>query len=389
MSEKTKTRRVLFHEWSDKSHNKRWLKVAPKKRRGKVFKHGKVVNVLKNGKVVPMQRVRKRTQNPNSRKNLIKPKQKINNSIFALLDRIPDEKTCREWFERIRLELNIGCPYCGHHKYTTFTVKKTGVKKYNCSKCRKPYSLTQGTVFENTKMPFKKWIMAMYLNANSSKGVSSYEIARMLDVTQKTAWMMMHKIRKMQQNYISSLQLGGIVEVDETYFGDRPPIEKGKRRPSGFGCEQTSIFGMIQRDGEIFVQPISDTSMETLHGIIDSKIADHTTTKIMSDQLPGYTGLDKKYEKHEQVKHRAEFAKPGGIHTNNIEAFWSILKRSVKGVYHRSSSKHADLYSAELAYLLSKRNAQSEDRISDIMRYCIGNLSWDELRNKKPIWLKQ
>jgi len=382
----TSQKRISFYKWSNKSHNKRWLKVLPKKRRGKVFRYGKLVNSYKNGKLFHMQSPKKRSKNPNARKNLIKPAHKIDNSIFTFLERIPDEKTCRDWFENIRLQLNIGCPYCGHEKFTTFTVKKTGIKKYNCCKCRKPYALTQGTVFENTKLPFRKWIMAMYLHANSSKGISSYEMARLLGVTQKTAWMMMHKIRKMYKSYMYSLSFSGTVEVDETYTGDRTPVEEGKKRPSGFATQQASFFGMIQRDGEIFVQPLSDTKSETLEKIIDSLISDPSNTNIMSDQLAGYDNLHKKY-KHGRVIHRKEWAKPGGIHTNNIEAFWSYTKRSIKGVYHKLSAKHLDLYGAEFSYLCSKRNSQSEDRVSDIMRLCIGQLTWKDLKEKLPIKL--
>jgi transposase-like protein len=327
----------------------------------------------------------KRKKNPNSRKNLIKPAQKVDNSIFALLERIPDEKTCREWFEKIRLELNIGCPYCGHEKYTTFIIKKTGNKKYNCCKCKKQYALTQGTVFENTKLPFRKWIIAMYINANSSKGISSYQAARILGVTQKTAWLMMQKVRKMYKNYISGVQLEGTVEVDETYLGTRQPVENGKKKPTGYATKRGSIFGMLQRDGEIYVEAIPNTDAKTLEGIIDSVIIDPTKTTIMSDQLSGYDNLKNKY-KHGRVVHRREWAKPGGITTNNIEAFWSLLKKSEYGVYHsRYGNKHIDLYAAEIAYLSSKRNAQSEDRISDLMRLCLGNLSWKDLRDKKPV----
>jgi transposase-like protein len=382
---KTKAKRISFIRQSEKAYYKRWSKVASKKRRGKVFKHGKLVNSYKNGKLFYMQDRKKRRKNPNSRKNLIKPEHKIDNSLFALLERIPDEQTCIKWFEKIRLELNIGCPYCGHEKFTTFIVKKTGIKKYNCCKCRKPYALTQGTVFENTKLPFRKWFLAIYLNANSSKGISSYHAARILGVTQKTAWTMMQKVRKMYKSYIDGVKMTGVVEVDETYLGTRQPVEKGKRRPSGYATQRGSIFGMLQRDGEIYVQPLPDTRAETLEGIIDSVIVDPSNTKIMSDQLAGYDNLKNKYE-HGRVVHRREFAKPGGITTNGIESFWSILKKSEYGVYHmRYGHKHVDLYAAEIAYLSSKRNAQSEDRISDVLRLCTGNLTWDDLKNKKPV----
>src|SRR5205823_13014371 len=115
----TKKKRISFNNLSDKSHNKRWLKVLPKKRRGKVFRYGKLVNQYRNGKLFYMQDRRSRKKNPNSRKNLIKSTHKIDNSIFALLERIPDEKTCRQWFEGIRLSMNIGCPYCGNETFKT------------------------------------------------------------------------------------------------------------------------------------------------------------------------------------------------------------------------------------------------------------------------------
>src|SRR3990167_1776524 len=159
-------------------------------------------------------------------------------SLMDFLAYFKDEKTCVKWFEHIRFRNGDYCPHCGHTKINRFS---DGIR-YRCAKCRKDFTIKTGTVFGESKIPLRKWFVAIYLLSTSKKGISSVQLASQVGVTQKTAWFMDHRIREAMKQ--GKGQLIGVVEADETYLGGKHKMKEGRSRKS-------AIMGMTERGGEM------------------------------------------------------------------------------------------------------------------------------------------
>lgn len=291
-----------------------------------------------------------------------------NGSLFYFFKQFPDEESCWKYLEERRWGGTPVCPHCGNaqkiYRY------KNG-KTLKCAHCKKQFSVKTGTVYENSNIPLQKWFITFYLISFSKKGISSIELSKVIGVTQKSAWYLLHKIRYMLKNRASNNQLSGIVEVDETYYGG---CKHGKR---GRGAEnKTPIFGLIERGGRLFITPVKDTKRKTLEPIIHSqvKIGSH----IMSDEWWAYTKLDK-YYKHNVVKHKSKEYVKGRIYTNTIEGVWSHLKRSMLGTYHRPSREHLSKYCAEFEYNYNTRYNSPEIKFKHIINKNLIRVSYKDI----------
>lgn len=267
-------------------------------------------------------------------------------SLLELNDMFPDEATARQWFEG---QLWPGgqriCPRCGGHH--TNPVPNERPMPYHCADCRKYFSVRTGTALERSKVPLRKWVFAIHICATSLKGVSSLKLHRDLNVTQTTAWFMLHRIREAWDIELEGLE--GPVEVDETYFGGkRKNMANAKRKEqTGRGTAgKTAVVGVVDRNTkQASAQVVTNTDKATLHGFI----ADHVETGavVYTDEAGGYQGLTA--YRHESVRHAAREYVRGVAHTNGIESFWSLLKRAYVGVYHHLSPKHLQRYVNEFA----------------------------------------
>src|SRR5208337_3619232 len=186
-------------------------------------------------------------------------------------------------------------------------------------------------------LPLWKWFLAVYLMAESKKGISANQLKRSLNVSYKTAWYLCHRIRKAMQEVVPSPKLTGIVEVDETYVGGK----YDKRRKRG-PWQKQPVMGLLQREGKFEARTICNTEKKTLHGVINERI--NKGVEIMTDELPAYKSLDKIGYNHDAVCHSKKEWVRGDIHTNGIENAWSLFKRSIVGSYHQISTKHMDAY---------------------------------------------
>ena len=279
-----------------------------------------------------------------------------NGSLFYFFKRFPDEESCRKYLEERRWGGVPVCPHCGNAQKIYHY--KNG-KTFKCAHCKKQFSVKTGTVYENSNIPLLKWFTTFYLISLSKKGISSVELAKTIGVTQKSAWYLLHKVRYMKKNHVSSNLLSGIVEVDETYYGGR---KRGKR---GRGSEnKTPILGLVQRGGRLSITPVKDTKRKTLEPIIHQRVK--MGSHIMSDEWWAYAKLDKDY-KHNVVNHgRGEYVS-GRTYTNTIEGAWSHLKRSIMGTYHRPSKKHLDKYCAEFEFNYNTRENPPEIKFRKIL----------------------
>ena len=286
--------------------------------------------------------------------------------MMQIMERFHREETCRKVLEELRWPDGAICPRCEGTQHNYDSVR--GV--YDCKSCGYQFSVLAGTIFHDTKLPLRKWFMAILLMVESKKGMSANQMKRILNVSYKTAWYLCHRIRAAMAQ-VDRQSLTGTIEVDETYIG-------GKVRGKGHGYKgnKTIVAGAVQRGGDVVLQVIDDNGRHRLHGFIRS----HTTpSRIMTDEWPAYKGLADSDATHETVNHKAEEWVRGDVHTQTIESIWSLFKRSITGSYHKLSAKHLDAYLDELEWRYNNRKNPYLFRDTLVKLLISGNLEYKEL----------
>lgn len=284
------------------------------------------------------------------------------NSLIKVADYFDSEKKCQQILEDSYWGDDVVCPKCGKHH-----CKMSESGRYHCTDCNHNFSITVGTIFENTKISLRKWFLAIYLITSNKKGVSSCQLARDLDITQKTAWHILHKIRSVfSQNDSSALT--GTVECDEMYLGGAEDNKHKSKRTEGTQGRSTKtkkpIFGMIQRSGKLVAMAVENTKAETLMPIIKHFVAENTV--VYTDESKSYNRLSKENYSHEFVRHNEKEFVVDDIYTNTIEAFWSHFKKMVFGTYHFVSKKHLQRYIDEEVYRWNTRLMSESARFKDV-----------------------
>lgn len=264
-------------------------------------------------------------------------------NLINLIERYSNEDKCRNYLEALKWQDGIKCPRCGSEKISK--IKKRD--QFDCDKCRYQFSVTAGSIFHDSHLPLWKWFLAVYLMAESKKGISANQLKRSLDISYKTAWYLCHRIRKAMQEVESMPKLKGIVEVDETYVGGRYDRRR-KREP----WEKQAIIGLLQRHGGFEARAVRTPSKKILVGVIKDRVDKGST--VMTDELRAYKSLDKDFD-HETVNHSAEEWVRGNVYTNGVENAWSLFKRSIVGSYHQISAKHVDAYLDEFDWRFNGR----------------------------------
>jgi transposase-like protein len=296
-------------------------------------------------------------------------------SILEFQKHFSTDEKCREFLEAQRWGAEPACVFCGSLKVTR---KKDG-KRFQCNEkeCRKQFSVTVGTVIENTKIPLTKWFLAMYILSNHSKGISSLQLASWLDVTQKTAWFLNHRVREMLTDNAPAL-LEGIVEIDETHIGGKIANRHKSKRDTNRD-NKTMVFGAVSRTGKVITKVVPDKKAESLIAAVNENV--HEDAIMVSDENPSYNGLKKKYN-HHTVNHNQEEYVRGFAHTNQIEGFWNLLKKQINGIHHSVSPKHLDRYCTEAAYRYNNRKTEQDERFANALTNCEGRLKYNDLINK-------
>ena len=265
-------------------------------------------------------------------------------SFYKFFKKFPDEEAAHKFFAEKQWgkdEKNRFCPHCGGIR-TTRTEHRM---PYHCKDCRKRFSVRTGTILAESNIPLHKWLMAMYLLNTNLKGVSSMKLARELEITQKTAWFLAHRIRKAFEDQ-QEAKFVSPVEVDETYMGGKYSNMHKSRKPrmSGAGVQdKTPVVAVKEREtGKVKAKVTERVSSITLQNMIQESVEEGSM--VYTDQNSGYKNIVKKNYRHTSVNHSAGEYIKGQAHTNGVESFWSMLKRGHAGVYHKMSPKHLQRY---------------------------------------------
>lgn len=265
-----------------------------------------------------------------------------------------------EYLERLRWPDGRVCPHCGtvdsvereHYRIKAASSKR---KLWKCFACRKQFTVTVGTIFEDSHVPLNKWLLAFYLLCASKKGMSAKQLQRMLKVQYKTAWFMCHRIRWAMAEPEASRLLSGVVEADETYVGgkERNRKRRDKQKKTGRGTNKAPVMLLVERGGEVRSSHIANVSGDEVKGFIRTHV--DPSARVMTDSFASYRGLRHEFAEHGVVNHADGEYVRGEVHTNTAENYFSILKRGINGSYHHVSKAHLHRYLSEFDFRYNNR----------------------------------
>ncbi len=271
-------------------------------------------------------------------------------------NRFHDEDAARQFLEAIIWPNGPVCPHCGASGRICRIESQTKEKGKGarpglraCGDCRRQFTVTVGTVFERSKIPLHKWLLATHLICSSKKGISSHQLSRTLKVTYKTGWFMSHRIREAMKP-VNPEKLGGSnpVEADETFVGIKP----GRKKKRGY-AHKNAVLSLVERNGEVRSFHIPSVNAETLKPILKKQI--NQDAHLMTDDGRWYLPIGPEFAKHDVVKHSQDEYVRGSVHTNTVEGFFSIFKRGIYGVYQHVSPFHLHRYTTEFDFRYNHR----------------------------------
>jgi transposase-like protein len=296
-------------------------------------------------------------------------KQPIPETMIDAVQAFATPGKAHDFLISIRFPNGVACPRLGCGSANVAFMAK--YYRWYCNECKRQFSVKVGTIFEDSPISLTKWLPAVWLIASNRNGISSYELARALKVTQKTAWFMLHRIREAMSDD-SDEPLKGIVEADESYIGGRLHRMSKKRRRAIEAAGQNKmtakapVFGIVERKGRVRAWAVPNVTQKSLLPKIRQSV--HHDATLYTDESGLYHDINEHVLYHETVNHDlAEYVR-GNVHTNNIECFWAVLKRTLGGTYIHVNSRHLDRYLQEQAFRFNERESKDGPRFAKAVK---------------------
>ena len=296
-----------------------------------------------------------------------------------------DKQNAHDFIVSLRWSDGVICPHCGGSEQWFIKTRLI----WRCKSCKKQFSVKVGTIFEDSPLGLDKWLCAIWMIANAKNGISSYEIGRGLGMTQKSAWFVLHRIRyAMQQGSLE--KLSGDVEADETYIGGKAEnMHKRTREAMGLQGRGTVgkaiVFGLLERTtgdkaSKVKTKVVQNTKKKTLQPEIRKNV--ETDSNLYTDALKSYQGMEEEFV-HQAVDHATEYVR-GNVHTNGIENYWSLFKRTLRGTYVSCEVDHLSSYLDEQTFRFNNRYGNDAERFSVVLGSVAGKrLTYQQLIIKK------
>lgn len=280
---------------------------------------------------------------------------------LAQLSKLTEDEA-REYLERIRWPNGPVCPHCQSKDATRLQGKSTRPGVYKCKDkgCRKPFTVTVGTIFHRSHVSLRQWLMAFHLVCSSKKGISALQLQRNLGLgSYKSAWHLAHRIRwaMTQEPLASMLRLKGVVEADTTWIGGKPRIRRAGRQGK---TSKTPVLALVARSGEARAMARYKVTGKNLRTVLQENIDE--SARLMTDSALEFRGSEGIFASHETTNHLIGEYVRGDVHSNTVESFFAILKRSVHGIHHHWSKQHLERYLAERAFMWTHRKLDDGQR---------------------------
>lgn len=294
---------------------------------------------------------------------------------MQLMEAIPDEQTAIDHFTAIRWKNGAFCPYCKSARVYHFADNRN----HKCGDCRKRFSIRVGTIFHDSKLPLRKWIFAIWLITNQKKGIASTQLALDLDISQKSAWFVTHRLRHAIRTQSFNRPLEGEIEADETFIGGKEKNKHAKDRKGGMqgGAGKIAVLGMLERNGELRAGVTPSLSARNVQTVIRDNVA--AGSLVLTDEHRSFQGLSADYI-HHTVNHSAgEYVRKFYVHTNGIESVWALFKRQIIGTHHWMSAKYMNMYLSEMSWRFNLRELTAGDRVNALLAQTEGRLTYKAL----------
>ncbi|HSH58270.1 MAG TPA: IS1595 family transposase [Acidimicrobiales bacterium] len=301
-------------------------------------------------------------------------------SVLKLAERIPDEASAYRYLEGLRWDDTPVCGHCGSERVYFLTPKngtsrktRTGAETqrrlWKCSTCRKQFSVLTNTIMHGTKIPVRTWVFVLYEMASCKNGVAAREIERRYDLTPKSAWFLLHRIRAAMDHDGIPVLWTGTVQSDETWIGGKPANRHGHRPGKGRQgvTDKTPVVALVsETTGEARSRVVPNVTGATLARVLAQNV-DPTDTTLVTDESNVYFQVGGRMADHRTVNHKAkQYVDPHGYTTNSVEGFFSQVKRSLDGTHHHVSVEHLNRYLGEFDFRYSTRKMTDAERTEEL-----------------------